>query len=116
MSPKEILAQWVEAFNNKDAVKISNFYAEDTVNYQVALDNSIKGKTAIFEFFSWEFNQYEMVCIPENILEDGNVGILEWKDPKGLRGCGFFWFKDQKIIYQRGYWDRNTFESQQNEK
>jgi hypothetical protein len=27
-----------------------------------------------------------MVCIPENIFEDGNWAILEWRDPKGLRG------------------------------
>ena len=113
MSPKEILEQWVEAFNDKDAAKISDLYAEEAVNYQVALDNSINGKAAIFEFFSWEFNQYKMVCIPENIFEDGDVGIIEWKDPMGLRGCGFFWFKNEKIIYQRGYWDRLTFENQQ---
>jgi hypothetical protein len=34
-----------------------------------------------------------MVCIVENIFEDGNVVILEWKNPKGLRGCFFLDWK-----------------------
>ena len=113
MSPKEILKNWVTSFNEGDAEKISNLYSQDAINYQVALEHSITGKQAIKEFFEWEFDNYEMECIPENIFEDGNVGILEWKDPKGLRGCGFFWFEDDKITYQRGYWDRQTFEDQQ---
>ena len=32
-----------------------------------------------------------------HIFEDGNVGILEWKDPLGLRGCGFFHVENGKI-------------------
>jgi len=40
--------------------------------------------------FKFEFETAEMVCIPENIFEDGEWAILEWKDPLGLRGCGFF--------------------------
>ena len=63
--------------------------------------------------FQREFQQFEMVCIIENIFEDGDVGILEWKDPKGLRGCGFFWIKNDKIVYQRGYWDKLSFIEQQ---
>ena len=50
-----------------------------------------------------------MICIPENIFEDGDWAILEWKDPKGLRGCGFFHIVDNKIIFQRGYWDKHSF-------
>jgi len=50
-----------------------------------------------------------MVCIIENIFEEGDVGILEWKDPKGLRGYGVFWIKSAKIVYQRGYWDKLSF-------
>ncbi len=40
--------------------------------------------------------------------------ILEWKDPLGLRGCGFFQIKDDKIIFQRGYWDKLSFLKQHN--
>jgi len=35
------------------------------------------------------------------------------KDPKGLRGCGFFWIENDQIVYQRGYWDKLSFMEQQ---
>lgn len=53
---------------------------------------------------------------PRELLEQwvarfnaGDVVALEWKDPVGLRGCGFFTVKDDLIIFQRGYWDRLSF-------
>jgi hypothetical protein len=45
----------------------------------------------------------------ENIFEDGEWAILEWKDPLGLRGCEFFQVIDDKIKLQRGYWDKLSF-------
>jgi hypothetical protein len=59
--------------------------------------------------FRNEFAQANMVCIIENIFEDGNWAILEWKAPDGLRGCGFFEFENEKIKFQRGYWDKLSF-------
>ena len=50
-----------------------------------------------------------MVCIVENIFEEGEWAILEWRDPLGLRGCGFFHVVDDKIVFQRGYWDKLSF-------
>lgn len=108
MTPKQILNQWLIAFNNTDAQAISSLYAENAVNHQVA-NLPIIGKEAIKKMFETEFSAAEMVCIPENIFEDGEWAILEWKDPKGLRGCGFFNIKDDKIIFQRGYWDKLSF-------
>ena len=35
--------------------------------------------------------------------------ILEWRDPLGLRGCSFFHIRNNKIAFQRGYWDRLSF-------
>jgi len=46
--------------------------------------------------FQDEFSQAEMTCIIETIFEDGEWAILEWKDPLGLRGCGFFHVIDGK--------------------
>ena len=40
--------------------------------------------------FAREFDQVDMTCISVNIFEDNDWGILEWKEPLGLRGCGFF--------------------------
>jgi hypothetical protein len=50
-----------------------------------------------------------MTCLIENIFEDGEWAILEWRDPNGLRGCGFFHVIDGKIAFQRGYWDKLSF-------
>ena len=50
----------------------------------------------------------------ENIFEDGQWAILEWKDPLGLRGCGFFQVVNGKILFQRGYWDKLSFLKQHN--
>ncbi len=67
------------------------------------------GKNAIEQKFKKEFATAEMVCIIENLFEDGEWAILEWKDPLGLRGCGFFHVTDGKIKFQRGYWDLLSF-------
>jgi hypothetical protein len=59
--------------------------------------------------FASGFATVNMVCLVENIFEDGEWAILEWRDPLGLRGCGFFHIVDGKIALQRGYWDKLTF-------
>jgi len=108
MRPKELIKKWVETFNEGNAEKLSDFYNEDAINHQVTNDPVI-GKSAILEMFENEFNQADMNCIIENIFEDKDWGILEWKDPLGLRGCGFFQISNGKIILQRGYWDKLSF-------
>lgn len=108
MTPKQVLQKWLDAFNKADATAISDLYSDDAINHQVA-NEPIVGKQAIQKMFETEFANAEMVCIPENIFEDGDWAILEWKDPKGLRGCGFFTIKNDKIVFQRGYWDKLSF-------
>ncbi|HYV95058.1 MAG TPA: nuclear transport factor 2 family protein [Chitinophagales bacterium] len=108
MKPREVLEQWIDAFNRADVNAISQLYADDAVNPQVAND-PVVGKQAITQMFETEFANAQMVCIPENIFEDGDWVILEWKDPKGLRGCGFFRIKNDKIIFQCGYWNKLSF-------
>jgi len=105
MTAKDILLQWIDAFNRADAETIAALYSEDAVNHQVA-NEPVEGKAAIKQMFVNEFAAAEMVCIPENIFEDGEWAIMEWKDPKGLRGSGFFHVVDDKIVFQRGYWDK----------
>ncbi|HRN48720.1 MAG TPA: nuclear transport factor 2 family protein [Agriterribacter sp.] len=108
MTPKDTLQKWIDAFNKADLEAISDLYADNAVNHQVAND-PVVGKPAIKEMFKREFEIAEMTCIPENIFEDGEWAILEWKDPNGLRGCGFFQIKNNKIVFQRGYWDKLSF-------
>ena len=106
--PKEILMQFVDAFNNADVDKISSLYDENAVNHQVA-NEPVVGKSAIRKMFEQEFSTAKMTCIVENVFEDGEWAIMEWKDPLGLRGCGFFHVQNEKIIFQRGYWDKLSF-------
>lgn len=108
MTPRQVLEKWIEAFNQADANSIAMLYAEEAVNHQVATE-PVEGREAILQMFAREFSSAEMVCIPENIFEDGDWAILEWKDPKGLRGCGFFRIQDDRIVFQRGYWDKLSF-------
>ena len=108
MRPRELVQGWVEAFNRGNAEEVTAFYHEDAVNHQVTQD-PVEGRAAIQAMFAREFAAADMVCIVENIFEDGDVAILEWRDPLGLRGCGFFHVKDGKIVFQRGYWDKLSF-------
>lgn len=113
MSPRQLVQHWVETFNRADANSLAALYHDDAVNHQV-VQEPIVGKEAIRQMFTREFATAEMVCIVENIFEDGEWAILEWKDPLGLRGCGFFHIVDGKIKFQRGYWDKLSFLRQHN--
>lgn len=108
MRPKDIVKKWVDAFNKADADALADFYAENAINHQVP-NAPVEGKAAIKKMFAYEFSQAQMTCIVENIFEDGEWAILEWRDPLGLRGCGFFHIINGKIILQRGYWDKLSF-------
>ena len=108
MTPKELIRQWVAAFNNKDYEQLAELYHKEAINHQVA-NKPVAGQEAIRNMFKDEFSKAEMVCLVETIFEDGDWAILEWKDPLGLRGCGFFQVMDDKIVFQRGYWDKLSF-------
>jgi len=108
MRPKELILKWVESFNCGNVSEIISYYHDDAINHQV-VNEPIIGKSAIKEMFAREFASATMICIIENIFEDGEWAILEWRDPLGLRGCGFFRVVEDKIIFQRGYWDKLSF-------
>jgi hypothetical protein len=112
MIPKQVVQKWVDAFNAMDVNALGNLYHESAINHQVMFEPLI-GKTAIKKMFADEFARAKMVCVIENIFEDGEWAILEWKDPLGLSGCGFFQITEGKIKFQRGYWDQLSFLRQQ---
>ena len=87
MTPREVVEEWVRRFNSGDAGAISELYHENAVNHQVVRE-PVSGRSAIAGMFRLEFALANMICIPEVIHEAGDVAILEWKDPLGLRGCG----------------------------
>lgn len=98
MLPKQVLDKWVKAFNEADANGLAALYYETAINHQVA-NEPVTGRDAIRAMFAAGFAAAKMVCIPENIFADGEWAILEWKDPNGLRGCGFFKVVDDKIVF-----------------
>lgn len=129
MNSKELLKKWIDAFQRCDVDALVDCYAPDAVNFQVAAGEPAVGIEQIrkdFEQFHRAFpDSYSDV---ENLIGDGDWAAWEWNGggtftgeflgtaPTGksfkLRGCGFFQFKDGKIVFQRGYWDKDTWFSQ----
>ena len=108
MKAKDVVEEWVRRFNAGDAEGLAELYADDAVNHQVTQE-PVAGRDAIKSMFQREFSTAEMTCIPEAIHEAGEVAALEWRDPLGLRGCGFFTVQNGQITFQRGYWDKLAF-------
>lgn len=108
MSPREVVELWVERFNRADVDGLAELYHVDAINHQVTQE-PIEGRGAIRAMFEREFAAADMTCIVEAIHDAGAVVALEWRDPLGLRGCGFFTIRDERIAFQRGYWDKLSF-------
>jgi len=108
MQPIEVVKTWVDCFNKADIDGLCELYAPNATNHQVVMEPLV-GIGAIRTMFEVEFSRAEMVCNIENLFEAGEWAILEWSDPLGLRGCGFFHIQNGKIGFQRGYFDQLTF-------
>jgi hypothetical protein len=108
MSPRQLIETWVTRFNAGDIDGLAALYAPDAVNHQVVMEPLV-GREAIRRMFEVEFGRAQMTCLIEQVLEDGEWAILEWRDPNGLRGCGFFRVREDQIVFQRGYFDQLTF-------
>ena len=109
-SPREVVLEWVDAFNRRDADAAAALYHDDAVNLQVAEGSPTVGRQAMRDGFAYFFRAFpDNYTNPVNLFEDGEWAILEWTDPKGMRGCGFFHVKNGKIAFQRGYWDKLSF-------
>jgi limonene-1,2-epoxide hydrolase len=109
VSPTELIREWIALFNAADIDGLSNMYDENAVNEQAVLAEPLRGRAAIRELLEKDFSRANMVCIEERVYECGDTAILQWKDPIGLQGCGFFQFRGDKIIHQKGYFDQLTF-------
>ena len=120
---KKLLQNWIDAFQRRDVDAVVACYTPDAVNFQVAAGEPAVGIEQIRrdteEFFRGFPDAWSRV---ENLMGDGDWAAWEWvgggtfagefygNRPTGntfeIRGCGFFNFRDGKIIYQRGYWDK----------
>ena len=126
---KELLQVWIEAFQARDLEKVVNCYAENAVNFQIATNEPSVGREQIkidtAEFFQGFPDAWSKV---ENLMSDSVWAAWEWigggtfkgefygNQPTGksfeVRGCGFFQFENDRIILQRGYWDKISWFSQ----
>ena len=129
MGPKELLQNWIAAFERKDLRAVVDCYAPDAINFQVASGMPSVGLEQIekdtAEFFRGFPDAWAKV---EHVMADGDWAAWEWlgggtflgefygNKPTGatfeIRGCGFFNFRDGKIVLQRGYWDKLSWFSQ----
>ncbi|HQU93838.1 MAG TPA: ester cyclase [Pyrinomonadaceae bacterium] len=123
MEPKQLLQNWIDAFQRWDLDAVVACYAEDAVNFQVAAGEPAVGIEQIrrdtAEFFQGFPDAWSRV---DNLMSDGDWAAWEWlgggtftgefygNEPTGksfeIRGCGFFNISNGKIVYQRGYWDK----------
>ena len=108
MSPAQVVQEWVSRFNRADVDGLVALYSPGATNHQVVME-PLTGRDAIRQMFVTEFGRATMTCIAERILVDGEWAALEWSDPNGLRGCGFFHVRDGQIVFQRGYFDQLSF-------
>lgn len=109
MTAKQVVEAWLDAFNAADTDGLESLYAVDAVNHQMP-NEPVVSRKAIGQMFRDEFAAApEMHCIPVQIIAEGDWAVLEWRDPKGFRGCGFFEVKGGLIQTQRGYWDKLSF-------
>lgn len=108
MTARQLVETWVQRFNAGDVDGLAALYAVDAVNHQVVTE-PLHGRAAIGQMFAIEFGRAQMTCLVENLFECGDWAILEWRDPNGLRGCGFFHVRDGQIVFQRGYFDQLSF-------
>ncbi|MCV6613970.1 MAG: nuclear transport factor 2 family protein [Cellvibrionaceae bacterium] len=114
-NPAAVVRRWVEAFNHADAKALAALYHEDASNHQVVRE-PVKGRDNIQAMFEAEFAQAQMTCLVVNLFQDQGWAILEWKDPNGLRGSGFFKVKNGLIKKQRGYFDQASMAQLQSTK
>ncbi len=125
-TPREVVQDWVTAYNRRDAYAAAELYHEDATNLQVALGDPTVGRQAMLDELLSFFHAFpDNFTDIENLFEDGQWAMLEWfgggtwqgefggMAPNGrsftLRGCGFFHVPDGKILYQRGYFDKASW-------
>ena len=108
MTPTEVVKAWLRAFNRADPDAMASFYAP-TASLHLVPEQPVLGLDAIHDEFVALFSGPEQIWMVENLFENGEWAILEWRDPQGLRGSGFFQVLDGQIALQRSYLDRLSF-------
>lgn len=107
-SLKQIVEKFVSYYNDQKLENLMELYDDEAINDQTAL-KPIHGKEAIRKMLQGQFSRMKAYCIIQNMIEQDNFVCMEWTDPTGFRGCTIFFFKENKISIQKGYWDKITY-------
>jgi len=98
-SPKTVVRRWIAAFNAADPDALAALYREDAVNHQAGPE-PLTGRDAIRTAFA---AATATECLAENLFEDGEWAILEWRAPDGRHACTLFHIIDKQIALQRDF-------------
>lgn len=109
MSPKEVVQQWMDAYNANDASAIAALYTDFATNHPT-YTTPVVGRSAICEWYAAHFADKEAMCISDNLFEDGEWAVLESYDHKGFRSCGIFHVIEGLIVFQRSYGDQLSYQ------
>jgi ketosteroid isomerase-like protein len=84
MQPREVVEDWVKAFNKADIEGLVSLYTADATNHQVA-ESPVKGRDAMPKMFVREFAAGEMVGIVEHIFQVVIERFWNGAIPRGTR-------------------------------
>jgi steroid delta-isomerase-like uncharacterized protein len=122
----EVIEQWVEAYNNRDAEAQAALYAENASMWQYAMPHPVVGRDNIEKVFASFFLAFPDTHIDtEATFVDGELVAWFWLargtwlgpfgdlQPNGktyaLHGSTLFLVENGSIVSQRAYWDRASW-------
>jgi hypothetical protein len=74
-SPREVVLEWVAAYNARDPRALAELYHEDATNHQVALGEPMVGKEQMLESFTAFFHAFpDNFTHIEQLFESGGSG------------------------------------------
>lgn len=76
-TPKQLLQDWVSAYNARDPHAPLELYRDDAENHQVAFGDPLNGREALLESFVTFFQAFrDNYTHAENLFEDGEWAIV----------------------------------------
>jgi hypothetical protein len=98
-------------------MQLADLYHADAINHQV-VESPVRGVENIRAMFKTGFDTAEMVCIRENLFEDGEWAILEWRVLKSVAStainCSYFNVLVNKSLSQSTTYQHHVSTRRQN--
>lgn len=121
----DLVGQWIDGYDARDAAAQAALYAEDASNWQHALGEPVIGRDKIRAGLAAFYRAFpDSAITSEAMIEDEGRAALFWRaggtwrgpfaglEPNGksyvLYGSTLFIARSGRIVEQRAYWDRAT--------